>query len=79
METINLEINYESNDASLTSYSDTNFVNNKLDYRSLTGYVFKISNVAITWNTRKQPIIVLLTMKVLGVAILTYIISDEIK
>ena len=46
--TINLGINYESNNTSLTSYSDTNFANNKLDCRSLTGYVFKISNTAIT-------------------------------
>ena len=46
--TINLGINYESNDASLTGYSDADFANNKLDCRSLTGYVFKISNTAVT-------------------------------
>ena len=69
METIDLEINYESNDASLTSYSDADFANNKLDHRSLTGYIFKIGNVAVTWNTRKQPTVVLLTMEAEYIAV----------
>ena len=63
MGTINLAINYESNDASLTGYSDADFANNELDCRSLTGYVFKIGNVAITWNTRKQPTVALSTIE----------------
>ena len=61
--TIDLGINYESNDASLTGYSDADFANNKLDHRSLTGYVFKIGNAAVTWNTRKQPTVALSTME----------------
>ena len=61
--TTNLGINYKYNDASLTSYSDADFVNNELDCRSLTGYIFKIGNVAITWNTRKQPTVALSTME----------------
>ena len=61
--TIDLGINYESNDASLTGYSDTDFANNELDRRSLTGYVFKIGNAAVTWNTRKQPTVALSTME----------------
>ena len=69
--TINLGINYESNDASLTSYSDADFANNKLDHRSLTGYVFKIGNTAVTWNTRKQPMVVLLTMEAEYMAVAT--------
>ena len=71
MGTINLGINYESNDASLTGYSDANFTNNELDHRSLTGYVFKISNTAITWNTRKQPMVVLSTMEAEYMAVTT--------
>ena len=71
MGTIDLGINYKSNDASLTSYSDADFANNELDCRSLTGYVFKISNAAITWNTRKQPTVVLLTMEAEYMAIAT--------
>ena len=63
MGTIDLGINYESNNASLTGYSDADFTNNELDHRFLTGYVFKISNVAITWNTRKQPTVTLSTME----------------
>ena len=63
MGTIDLGINYESNNASLTGYSDADFANNKLDCRSLTGYVFKIGNAAITWNTRKQPTVALSTME----------------
>ena len=63
MGTIDLGINYKSNNASLTGYSDTDFANNELDRRSLTGYVFKIGNAAITWNTRKQPMVALLTME----------------
>ena len=63
MGTINLGINYKSNNASLTGYSDADFANNELDHRSLTSYVFKISNAAITWNTRKQPTVALLTME----------------
>ena len=69
MGTINLEINYKSNDASLTGYSDTDFANNELDCRSLTGYVFKIGNMAVTWNTRKQPTVVLLTMEAKYIAV----------
>ena len=61
--TIDLGINYKSNDASLTGYSDADFANNELDCRSLTGYVFKIGNAAVTWNTRKQPTVVLSTME----------------
>ena len=61
--TIDLGINYKSNDASLTGYSDTDFANNELDCRSLTGYVFKIGNTAVTWNTRKQPTVALSTME----------------
>ena len=74
VETINLGINYKYNDASLTSYSDADFVNNELDCRSLTGYIFKIGNVAVTWNTRKQPIVMLLTMEAeyIVVAIVTH-------
>ena len=71
MGTIDLRINYESNDASLTGYSDTDFANNELDYRSLTGYVFKIGNTAITWNTRKQPTVVLSTMEAKYMAVAT--------
>ena len=63
MGTIDLGINYESNDASLTGYSDADFANNELDRRSLTGYVFKIGNAAVTWNTRKQPTVALSTME----------------
>ena len=72
--TINLGINYESNDTSLTSYSDTDFTNNELNHRSLTGYVFKIGNVAIAWNARKQPMVALLTMeaKYMAVAAVTH-------
>ena len=69
--TIDLGINYESNNASLTSYSDTDFANNKLDRRSLTGYVFKIGNAAITWNTRKQPTVALSTMEAEYMAVTT--------
>ena len=69
--TINLGINYESNDASLTGYSDADFANNELDHRSLTGYVFKIGNTAITWNTRKQPTVALLTMEAEYIAVAT--------
>ena len=71
MGTIDLGINYESNNASLTSYSDADFANNKLDHRSLTGYIFKISNMAVTWNTRKQPTVVLLTMEAEYMAVTT--------
>ena len=71
MGTIDLGINYESNNASLTGYSDTDFANNELDYRSLTGYVFKIGNIAVTWNTRKQPTVVLSTMEAKYMAVAT--------
>ena len=69
--TIDLGINYESNDASLTGYSDADFANNELDRRSLTGYVFKIGNTAITWNTRKQPTVALSTMEAKYMAVTT--------
>ena len=63
MGTIDLEINYKSNDGSLTGHSDANFANNELDHRSLTDYILKIGNVAVTWNTRKQPTVALSTME----------------
>ena len=71
MGTIDLGINYESNDASLTGYSDADFANNELDRRSLTGYVFKIGNAAVTWNTRKQPMVALSTMEAKYMAVAT--------
>ena len=71
MGAIDLGINYKSNDVSLTSYSDADFANNELDCRSLTGYVFKIGNAAITWNTRKQSTVTLSTMEAEYMAVAT--------
>ena len=46
--TVDDRITYKTGDVSLIGYLDTNFANDETDWRSLTGYVFKIGDVTIT-------------------------------
>lgn len=62
METRKIGITYQSHDnASVQFYSwmDTDFVNNPHDQISISGYVFKLGEGAITWSLKKQNAVAL--------------------
>lgn len=38
-------------------YTDASFADNSIDRRSTSGYLFKLSNGAVSWKSRKQPVL----------------------
>lgn len=57
--TIDYCIVYEKMVLSVTGYVDADWASNQIDRRSYTGYVFKIGNSAISWESRKQRTVAL--------------------
>lgn len=57
--TIDYSIVYEKSRLSVTGYVDADWASNQLDRRSYTGYVFKIGNSAVSWESRKQRTVAL--------------------
>jgi transposase InsO family protein len=57
--TIDYCIVYEKTTLSVTGYVDADWASNQIDRRSYTGYVFKIGNAAVSWESRKQRTIAL--------------------
>jgi hypothetical protein len=45
-------------------YIDADWVDNVSNRRSTNGFMFSFGNGAISWNSKKQPTIVLSSMKV---------------
>jgi hypothetical protein len=57
-----LKLSYTStNPTSLIGYSDASFADDKITRRSTGGYLFKMSNGAISWRSKKQEIVTLST------------------
>jgi hypothetical protein len=46
-------------DFSLVGFSDSDWAGDKLDRKSITGYVFTLAGAAITWKTKKQQTVAL--------------------
>lgn len=57
--TIDYSIVYQKSSLSITGYVDADWASNQLDRRSYTGYVFKIGNTAVSWESRKQRTVAL--------------------
>lgn len=57
--TIDYRIIYEKSELSVTGYVDADWASNQLDRRSYTGFVFKIGNSAVSWESRKQRTVAL--------------------
>lgn len=61
--TINYGILYSSKVGKLQGYSDSDYANCLNTRKSITGYVFLNGSGAITWASRKQPIVTLSSME----------------
>jgi hypothetical protein len=55
-------------DEELTAYTDNDYAGDLEDMKSRSGYVFKMSSRAMSWSSRKQPVVTLSTIKVEFVA-----------
>jgi hypothetical protein len=47
----------------LTRYTDADWANDLADRKSTSGYVFKLAGGVISWSSKKQPSIALLSTK----------------
>ena len=47
----------------LTKYSDADWAGDLDDHKSTSGYVFKMSGAAISWNSKKQTCVALSTVE----------------
>ena len=54
--TLDIGLHFEGNEnlPAIEAYSDTDWGNNAIDRRSLTGYVFKVYGSTVSWSTKKQ-------------------------
>lgn len=52
--TESIGLHYKKSDQKLTGFADADWGANLDDRRSYTGYIFKLSNAAISWDSRKQ-------------------------
>uniref|UniRef100_A0A151UDF9 Retrovirus-related Pol polyprotein from transposon TNT 1-94 n=1 Tax=Cajanus cajan TaxID=3821 RepID=A0A151UDF9_CAJCA len=60
--TTDLGIHYKrQGKTDLTSYCDSDYAGDQDDRKSTSGYVFLLSSGAISWSSRKQPIVTLST------------------
>ena len=51
-------------DDELVVYTDSDYVGDLEDRKSTSGYVFLLSSGAVSWSSRKQPVVSLSTIKV---------------
>lgn len=60
--TINLGILYKRNgNEKLEAYTDSDYAGDMDDRRSTSGYVFMLSTGAVSWSSKKQPVVTLST------------------
>ena len=50
-----------SETSDLIGYSDSDWGGDSNDYKSTTGYLFQIAGTAVTWKSKKQSCVALLT------------------
>jgi hypothetical protein len=61
---VNLGIHYKrkaAGDERLMAYSDSDYAGDQDDRRSTSGYVFMLSEGAVAWSSKKQPVVSLST------------------
>lgn len=60
--TVNLGIFYKRrDDEELLAYTDSDYAGDLTDRRSTSGYVFSLSGGAVSWSSKKQPVVILST------------------
>ena len=60
--TINLGVFYrKKGDGELKTYTDSDYAGDLDDRRSTSGYVFLLSEGAMSWSSKKQPVVTLST------------------
>lgn len=60
--TVDLGIFYKRRgDAELLAYTDSDYAGDVVDRKSTSGYVFSLSGGAVSWTSKKQPIVTLST------------------
>lgn len=57
--TMDYNIVFEKSTVGVAGYIDADWASNQVDRRSYTGYVFKIGNSAVSWESRKQRTVAL--------------------
>jgi hypothetical protein len=61
--TINFKLKLSGQDMVITGWCDADWGNNEDHRRSVTGYVFKLGNSLITWNSQQQKTVAKSTME----------------
>lgn len=56
---LNYTLKFQKSGMDLSGYVDADWANSEFDRRSYTGYIFKIGNSVISWESRKQKTIAL--------------------
>lgn len=59
--TIDFELKYNNPIGPLTGYSDADWAGDLESRRSTTGFIFNLGSGAISWKSKKQPSVALLT------------------
>jgi hypothetical protein len=67
--TKNAKLVYHSEPKELVGYSDASYAPNSEDRKSISGYLFQMNGAAISWKSKKQPIVSLSSMEAEYIAI----------
>ena len=67
--TKNAKLVYHSEPKELIGYSDASYAPNSEDRKSISGYLFQMNGAAISWKSKKQPIVSLSSMEAEYIAI----------
>jgi hypothetical protein len=67
--TKNAKLVYQSEPKELVGFSDASYAPNSEDRKSISGYLFQMNGAAISWKSKKQPIISLSSMEAEYIAI----------
>lgn len=62
--TVNYDIHYKrGGDGKLLAFTNSDYAGDMEDRKSTSGYVFLLSSGAVSWSSKKQPIVTLSTME----------------
>ena len=62
--TVHLQLTFQGTIASLVGYTDSDWAGDTATRRSTSGYVFNIGSAAISWSSKRQVTVALLTCEV---------------
>ena len=70
--TINYGILYStSSDFKLTGYTDSDFASNIDDRKNTTGYIYNIGSCAVSWESKKKPIVTISSVEAKYVVVMS--------